>query len=214
VRGEVITGVKCILVLFASVCQAQQAGSGGPAAIFDKIYASAEPPFHAEPSAFLIKAVESLPLGKALDVAMGQGRNSLFLARKGWQVTGYDVSSVGLASAQASAAKAGLKIETVQKSHADFDFGTDRWDLVVMVFPGTSMDDLELLRKIKASMKKGAMIVVEQFNAPPGEGSKGPANALFRTFEEFRVVRYEDVVDNSDWGKMKARIGRIAAVKE
>jgi hypothetical protein len=102
----------------------------------------------------------------------------------------------------------------VHKSHADFDFGTDRWDLVVMVFPGTSMDDLELLRKIKASMKKGAMIVVEQFNAPPGEGAKGPANALFGTFQEFRVVRYEDVPDISDWGKMKARIGRIAAVKE
>jgi hypothetical protein len=76
------------------------------------------------------------------------------------------------------------------------------------------MDDLELLRKIKASMKKGATIVVEQFNAPPGDGFKGPANALFRSFDEFRVVRYEDVVDTSDWGRMKARIGRIAAVKE
>jgi hypothetical protein len=105
-------------------------------------------------------------------------------------------------------------IEIVQKSHADFDFGTDQWDLVVMVFPGTSMDDLDLLRKIKRSIKKGAMIVVEQFNAPPGGGTKGPANALFRTWEEFRVVRYEDVGDKSDWGKMKARIGRIAAVKE
>jgi hypothetical protein len=83
-----------------------------------------------------------------------------------------------------------------------------------MVFPGTSMDDLELLRKIKASMKKGAMIVVEQFNAPPGEGAKGPANALFKTFGEFRVVRYEDIPDVSDWGRMKARIGRVAAVKE
>jgi 2-polyprenyl-3-methyl-5-hydroxy-6-metoxy-1,4-benzoquinol methylase len=206
--------MKWVLILLASVCQAQQPGSGGPAAIFDKIYASAEPPFNQEPSAFLTRAVEGLTPGKALDVAMGQGRNSLFLARKGWQVTGYDVSSVGLAAAQRSAEKAGLKIETALKSHTDFDFGTDQWDLVVMVFPGTSMDDLELLRKIKASMKKGGMIVVEQFNAPPGEGAKGPANALFRTWEEFRVVRYEDVVDKSDWGKMKARIGRIAAVKE
>jgi SAM-dependent methyltransferase len=206
--------MRWILLLLASACQAQPAGSGGPAAIFDKIYSSAEPPFNAEPSAFLARAVENATPGKALEVAMGQGRNSLFLARKGWQVTGYDVSSVGLSIAQASAAKAGLKIETVQKSHADFEFGTDRWDLVVMVFPGTSMDDLELLRKIKASMKKGAMIVVEQFNAPPGEGNKGPANALFRSFEEFRVVRYEDVVDTSDWGRLKARIGRMAAIKE
>jgi 2-polyprenyl-3-methyl-5-hydroxy-6-metoxy-1,4-benzoquinol methylase len=205
---------RAALVLLAGAAWAQQADSGGPAAIFDKIYSTSAPLFNPDASAFLARAVENVAVGKALDVAMGQGRNSLFLARKGWQVTGYDVSSVGLSVAQASAAKAGLKIETVQKSHADFDFGTDRWDLVVMVFPGTSMDDLELLRKIKASMKKGAMIVVEQFNAPPGEGSKGPANALFGSFQEFRVVRYEDVVDTSDWGKMKARIGRLAAIKE
>jgi SAM-dependent methyltransferase len=205
--------ISISFAVFATVCLAQKGGDN-PAAIFDKIYASEAPPFNAEPSAFLARAVDGVAPGKALDVAMGQGRNSLFLARKGWQVTGYDVSTVGLSQAQAAAAKAGLKIETVQKSHADFDFGTDRWDLVVMVFPGTSMDDLELLRKIKTSMKKGAMIVVEQFNAPPGEGAKGPANALFQTFAEFRVMRYEDIPDVSDWGRMKARIGRVAAVKE
>ena len=201
-------------LLAAGACLAQQAGKENPAAIFDKIYASEAPPFNAEPSAFLARAVDGVAPGKALDIAMGQGRNSLFLARKGWQVTGYDVSSVGLSQAQAAASKAGLKIETAQKSHADFDFGADRWDLVVMVFPGTSMDDVELLRKIKASMKKGAMIVVEQYNAPPGEGAKGPANALYKTFDEFRVVRYEDIPDVSVWGRMKARIGRVAAVKE
>jgi hypothetical protein len=102
----------------------------------------------------------------------------------------------------------------MQKSQADFDFGTDRWDLMVMVFAGTSMDDLELLRKIKGSMQKGAMIVVGQFNAPLGEGSKGPTNALFGSFQELRGIRYEDVVDTSDRGKMKARIGRLAASKE
>jgi len=206
--------IRASFIFAATACLAQQSPKDNPAAIFDKIYASEAPPFNAEPSAFLARAVDGVAPGKALDIAMGQGRNSLFLARKGWQVTGYDVSSVGLSQAQAAASKAGLKIETVQKSHADFDFGADRWDLVVMVFPGTSMDDLELLRKIKASMKKGAMIVVEQFNAPPGEGAKGPANALFKTFGEFRVVRYEDIPDVSDWGRMKARIGRVAAVKE
>src|SRR4051812_43645854 len=85
----------------ATVCLAQQAGKVEPAAIFDKIYASEAPPFNAEPSAFLARAVDGVAPGKALDVAMGQGRNSLFLARKGWQVTGYDVSSVGLSQAQA-----------------------------------------------------------------------------------------------------------------
>jgi 2-polyprenyl-3-methyl-5-hydroxy-6-metoxy-1,4-benzoquinol methylase len=206
--------MRLTLLFLAGLCYAQQGGGENPAAIFDKIYASPAPPFNGEPSAFLARAIEGVTPGKALDIAMGQGRNSLYLARKGWDVTGYDVSSVGLATAEASAAKAGLKIHTVQKSHSDFDFGTAQWDLIAMVFPGTSMDDEDLLRRIKASLKPGGMIVVEQFNAPPVEGAKGPPNALFQTFQAFRVLRYEDVQDVSDWGRMKARIGRIAAVKE
>ena len=205
--------MRWTIFLLAALCRAQQGGAD-PAAIFDKIYASPAPPFNPEPSAFLTRAVEGVTPGKALDVGMGQGRNSLFLARKGWDVTGYDVSAVGLAAARTAAEKAGLKIRAVQKDHKDFDFGTAQWDLIVMVFPGLSMDEEDVLRRGKASLKPGGMIVVEQFNSAPGPGSKGPANALFRTFQECRVVRYEDVEDVSDWGRMKARIGRVAAVKE
>ena len=189
-------------------------GSPFTAIIFDKMYASATPPFNPEPSAFLTRAIQGLNPGKALDVAMGQGRNAVFLARQGWEVTGYDVSEVGLATAGESAAKAGVTIHTARKTHQDFDFGTEQWDLIAMVFPGASMDDEPLLKRIRASLKPGGMVVVEQFNAPPVEGAKGPANALFKTFQDFRVVRYEDVVDRSDWGKTNARIGRIAAIKE
>lgn len=204
---------RFLLLLIAGLCRAQQGGDN-PAERFDKIFSSSTPIFNAEPSAFLGRAVEGLTPGKALDVAMGQGRNSLFLARKGWDVTGYDVSTVGLKTAQAAAEKAGLKIKTVQASHQDFDFGIGQWDLIVMIFPVMSMDDHELLARIKGSLKPGGTIIVEQFNSAPGPGSKGPANALFRTFQDCRVVRYEDVEDVSDWGRMKARIGRIAAVKE
>ncbi len=55
-------------------------------------------------------------------------------------MTGYDVSKVGLAAAEASAAAAGLKIHTVLQNHNDFDFGVAKWDLIVMVFPGMSAE--------------------------------------------------------------------------
>lgn len=200
------------LMLLGAVCSAQEPGGASPARIFDGIYSSARPPFRAEPSAFLARAIDGLPPGDALDVAMGQGRNSLLLARKGWRVTGYDISPVGLELARKAAAAEGLELKTQLTSHTEFDFGRARWDLVVMVFPGTSMED-EFVRKVKESLKPGGVVVVEQFNAPPGPGSMGPANALFRSFEDFRVVRYEDLEDISDWGGMKARLGRIVAVK-
>jgi 2-polyprenyl-3-methyl-5-hydroxy-6-metoxy-1,4-benzoquinol methylase len=182
--------------------------------MFNKIYASPSPSFRPDPSAFLVRAVAGVKPGKALDVAMGQGRNTVYLASKGWDTTGYDVSDVGLAVARANAEKAGVKILAVQKSHQEFDFGEAQWDLIALVFPLVSMDDAAFMKRVRAGLKPGGMIVVEQFNAAPAEGAKGPANALFKTFQDFRVVLYEDMPDTSDWGKMKARIGRIAAVKE
>ncbi len=182
--------------------------------MFNKVYASPTPFFRTDPSAFLVRAIAGVKPGKALDVAMGQGRNTVFLASKGWDTTGYDVSDGGLAVARANAEKAGVKITAVQKSHGEFDFGEAQWDLIALIFPLVSMDDAAFMKRVRAGLKPGGMIVVEQFNAPAVEGAKGPANALFKTFQDFRVVLYEDVPDSSDWGKMKARIGRIAAVKE
>ena len=189
-------------------------GSEFTPTVFDKLYSSAAPPFRTEPSAFLCRAVSGLKPGKALDAAMGQGRNALFLAGQGWNVTGYDVSPQGLAVANRNAAAAGVKLTTVLQSHEAFPFGEAQWDLVTLVFANVSMEDAKFLERVKKSLKPGGMIVVEQFNAAPVEGAIGPANALFQTFRDFRVVLYEDVADVSDWGKMKARIGRIAAVRD
>ncbi len=182
--------------------------------IFNKIYASSNPQFNTAPSAFLARAIRDLRPGKALDVAMGQGRNSIYLALQGWDVTGYDVADGGLEIARAAAARAGVKIKAVLNTHSGFDFGNAQWDLIAMIYPGISMDDKPLLDRVRAGLRPGGVIVVEQFNAPPDPGAKGPANALFKTFQDYRVVRYEDVVDIRDWGKVSARIGRLEAIKE
>ena len=50
---------------------------------------------------FLAESVKGRKPGKALDIGMGQGRNSLFLAALGWQVTGFDISEVGVKQALA-----------------------------------------------------------------------------------------------------------------
>jgi 2-polyprenyl-3-methyl-5-hydroxy-6-metoxy-1,4-benzoquinol methylase len=66
--------------------------------LFDIVYASDRPSFSENPSALLVEAVEGRAPGRTLDVAMGQGRNTLFLAQRGWSVTGFDVSEQGLRS--------------------------------------------------------------------------------------------------------------------
>ena len=67
------------------------------------------------PSPFLARKIEDIyglsPGKRALDIACGEGRNSIFLAQKGFDVTGVDISDVGLAKAQQRADDAGVRVD-------------------------------------------------------------------------------------------------------
>ncbi len=184
---------------------------------FNKVYTipgTAPFVFTTEPNGFMVRMVEGLKPGKALDAGMGQGRNAVYLAQKGWDVTGYDISEKGLAEAQAHAAKAGVKIRTLFKSHDEFDFGKEQWDLVVMTYCFASMSDAAFVRRVRESLKPEGIVLVEQFNSPSTGGAKGPANALLKSFEDLRILHYEDTAAMADWGGAQARIGRVAAQKD
>jgi 2-polyprenyl-3-methyl-5-hydroxy-6-metoxy-1,4-benzoquinol methylase len=179
---------------------------------FNKLYSAPSDLFSTAPSAFLARTINGLKPGRALDVAMGQGRNSVFLAKQGWDVTGYDIADTGLEAARAAAEKSGLRIHTVHATHDDFDFGKEQWDLIVMTYTLADMENTAFLRRVKDSLKPGGIVVVEQMNA--GGTGKGPANALYRSFQDLRVTHYEDVVDTAEWGLQKMRIGRLVAQKD
>ncbi len=107
-----------------------------------------------------------------------------------------------------------MRLSTVLKRHAEFDYGTGQWDLVVMTYHFAPLDDPAFVKRVSDSLRPGGMVIVEQFNAPPGPNAKGPANALSKSFAALRVIHYEDAPDVSEWGGFQARIGRIAAQKE
>ncbi len=83
--------------------------------------------FTRKPSAFLVEMAGKRKPGRALDVGMGQGRNALWLAQQGWDVTGFDLSDEGVRQAQVEAKRLGLKISASVASIADFDFDENRW---------------------------------------------------------------------------------------
>src|SRR5262249_17885418 len=100
--------------------------------LYDRVFAN-PPQFQTTPSFLLVEAMNNRDPGKALDVAMGQGRNAIYLARQGWDVTGFDISKVGLTEATRLAAQAGVKINAVLASDEEFDFGVDQWDLITIL---------------------------------------------------------------------------------
>jgi len=182
------------------------------AANFRNIYRNHTDLFSQEPTALVLKAAQLVKPGRALDAAMGQGRNAIALARLGWQVTGYDLSDDGLEIARAAAARQGLAIDAVAATHQDFDFGTERWDLIVLAYSLANLSDAAFVTKLTEALAPGGLIVVEQLNS--GSEAKGPANALFNSFARLRVIHYEDAVNQAEWPRKPARVGRLIAQKD
>ncbi len=86
-----------------------------------------------EPNEFLKEHYEELPKGKVLCLAEGEGRNAVFLATKGFDVTAVDISQVGLNKAKKLAKEAGVEIRTICKDLAAFDLGEQQWDSIVSI---------------------------------------------------------------------------------
>ncbi|MEU9835977.1 class I SAM-dependent methyltransferase [Streptosporangium sp. NPDC048047] len=71
---------------------------------WDEMYRSRDRLFSGNPNGVLVTEITDLPPGRALDVGCGEGADALWLARRGWQVTGIDISETALRRAAASAA--------------------------------------------------------------------------------------------------------------
>jgi SAM-dependent methyltransferase len=196
----------------------------GVAVFYDKIYArtvSGNPEidgFLSAPSALLVDATRGLKPADALDAAMGQGRNALYLANAGWKVTGFDISETGISAARASAEKQGLQITTVQASYDTFDFGVDRWDLIVMTFAWAPVSDPEFVRRIQVSLREGGKVVYEHFirdaEHPYPEMVRAlEPGQLKNYFNSLQIERYEEVDGTGDWGGPGSRLVRMIAAK-
>jgi 2-polyprenyl-3-methyl-5-hydroxy-6-metoxy-1,4-benzoquinol methylase len=168
--------------------------------------------FTYEPSAFLAAMTKDLKPGKALDVAMGQGRNVLYLASKGWDVTGFDLAEEGLKVAQAAAAKAGTPIKTVYSGWDDFDFGKDQWDLICFIYTDAPVMKPEFVARVIQGLKPGGLLLMDRpyrslINPEPGwkETEADKPNAWLKAWGDLIVVHYEDKTGVGDWQQTATR---------
>ncbi len=175
--------------------------------------------FKTAPNAFLVEAAKEIPpVGRALDVGAGMGRNALHLAGLGWDVTGIDLSAAGLAVMRANAEKANLKVQTVKTSYENYDFGHACWDLMVMILSWAPVEDTAFLVRLKASIRPGGYLIYEHVVQrpedpfPPGVHAPAPG-ALRELFRDFEIRIYREVDDYGDWGGPPTRHVRMLARK-
>lgn len=182
---------------------------------WNRILTAPAPAFNTAPNTFLVAMTTGLKPGRALDVGMGQGRNTIYLAQHGWDSVGFDPADRAVAAAQEQATKLGVKITTHVARAEDFDWGNARWDLIVLSYVGAREYAAIAIR----ALRPGGMVVVEGFHRdatkirPVGGAVVFDTNELLQLFAPLRVVRYEDTDAVGDFGQFKARVVRLAAVK-
>ena len=155
------------------------------------------------PNAFLVKVVEGRTPGTALDIAMGQGRNALMLAQRGWDVTGIDISDFAVDTANAQAQKLSLKLNATVADLRKFDYGTERYDMAVATYVNGFV---RRAKDVVRSLKPGGLLVVEGFHNDSFRGGF-ESNELLRYFPSMTVLYYEDAIGlpDSTWTDVAAR---------
>lgn len=103
---------------------------------WDERYAGPERTWSGRPNAVLVAEAGELPVGRAVDLGCGEGGDAIWLAERGWQVTGVDFSAAGLAKAAEHAAERGVA-DRITWRQADLRTWTpagEQWDLVTSHF--------------------------------------------------------------------------------
>jgi SAM-dependent methyltransferase len=177
--------------------------------------------FNKKPNAFLISAIKNTKPGKAVDVAMGQGRNAIYLAKMGWDVTGYDIADEAMEYAKKEAKRQNVQIKTIPQGSEEFDFGNQQWDLISIIYAGCIEEVPGMAERMKKGLKSGGMIVFEFFHRETGIAMDRkdfgcPENAekdLLQKLGGFKIITYIEKIDIADYGLDKFKLVRMIAKK-
>jgi len=171
---------------------------------WDRFYLNPKSKINRAPNAFLVEMTKGRPPGVALDYAMGEGRNSIFLAQLGWQVWGFDPSVAGVALANQRAAALGLTLHTAAVSDNKFEFGRDRFDLIVFSWAMPLIP----VERVLDSLKHGGVVIMECAADYVGR------NGMLKKFDALEITHYEVVHEKADfYDRQEVDIIRLVAAK-
>lgn len=143
-----------------------------------------------EPNQFVAAELADLPPGRALDLAAGEGRNSVWLAGRGWHVTAVDFSRVGLAKGRKLAAERGVDVDWVVADLLDYTPRTGAFDLVLIAYLHLDPPSraIVLTRAAAALAPGGILFMVGHDVANLTEGTGGPQDpAVLYTVDALRA---------------------------
>ena len=142
--------------------------------MWDDVYSTEQYVYGREPNEFLRDNYTSIPMGRVLCLAEGEGRNAVYLAGLGYQVTAGDASKVGLMKAERLALEKGVEIDIVHADLATFNLGEHRWDGVVSIFCHLPpMVRKTVHQGVERSLKPGGALLLEAYTPRQLENKTG-----------------------------------------
>lgn len=211
------------LFLFSQIASTQSEGkSESTKARWNERYDRDMYIYGVEPAAFLKQKIGGLKVGKALVLAMGEGRNAVYLAQNGFDVTGVDISEVAIKKCNKLAKERNTEVHAVVADLTGYDMGKAQYDLVTNFY----YYDTSIFPQVLEALKPGGMFILEQFSIDhlnyresSGFGPRNPdylvkPNELLQHFKSLRILYYEDTVVELDEGMHNGTAAVIRLIAE
>ena len=149
------------------------------AAAWDARYAAHEHVWSLGPNLFVAAETADLPPGKVLDLAGGEGRNAIWLAERGWQVTLVEFSRVALEKSEGAATSRGVTLELVHADVTEYAPTSRTYDLVLISYLQTVESEREiwLARAADALAPGGTLLILAHDASNIEHGYGGPQDA-------------------------------------
>jgi SAM-dependent methyltransferase len=147
---------------------------------WDQRYSAPQFVYGTEPNHFLMEHVGHLPAGgRVLCLADGEGRNGVWLARQGLDVTSVDVSLQGVNKMHRLATQMGVSLNAQVADVTELDMGLAQWDAIISIFlhlPARARADLHT-RAVQA-LKPGGLFLWEGYGPEQlSRNTGGPKDA-------------------------------------
>tara|TARA_B100000315_G_scaffold96993_1_gene89182 strand:- start:173 stop:685 length:513 start_codon:yes stop_codon:yes gene_type:complete len=149
-----------------------------------------------EPSTLLLDHLHLLPKGRVLDVAMGKGRNTLYLADNGFDVEGVDIDKKAVSACIAEAETRDLRVNARVEDLTDYSISPNSYD-VILCFNYLQRD---LIPQMKEGLREGGVVIYQtflidqhiKFGKPKHREYCFEHNELLSFFGDFRIIYYKE----------------------